>query len=75
MSLEASAGEIRLTIQDNGVGFDVNRIFSAPANVAGGIGLRSIRDQAEVLGGRLAIHSGTAGTRVEISAPFPVAER
>ena len=75
MSLEASAGRIKLTIQDNGVGFDVNRIFSAPASVAAGIGLRSIRDQAEVLGGRLAIYSSTAGTIVEVSAPFTAEER
>ena len=70
MSLEASAGRVRLTIQDNGVGFDVTHIFSAPASVVSGIGLRSIRDQAEVLGGRLAISSSTAGTRLELSAPF-----
>jgi signal transduction histidine kinase len=75
MALEASPGGVKLTIQDNGVGFDVARMFSAPASVAGGIGLRSIRDQAEVLGGRLAIHSSTAGTRVEVSAPWSTEER
>lgn len=75
MSLGASAGKLTLTVQDDGVGFDVARLFSAPPSVASGIGLRSIRDQAEVLGGRLAIDSSAAGTRLEVSAPFQVVER
>jgi signal transduction histidine kinase len=74
MSLEAWAGRIALTIQDNGVGFDTARSLSAPPGVASGIGLRSIRDQAEVLGGGLAIDSSPAGTRLIISAPFSVEE-
>ena len=62
-----------LNIQDNGVGFDVSRLMNAPANVSQGIGLRSLREQAASLGGRLDIVSGPAGTRLELAAPFALA--
>ena len=70
MALEAKGGRLVLTVQDNGVGFDVGRQFSAPASVASGIGLRSIREQAGSLDGSLAIESSAAGTRLEVAAPF-----
>jgi len=68
--LEARGERVVLGIKDNGVGFDVERLFSAPANVAQGIGLRSMRDQAVSLGGSLEIESGPQGTRLELSVPF-----
>ena len=68
--LEARGGMVVLNIQDNGVGFDVTRLLNAPANVAQGIGLRSLREQAASLGGRLDIVSGPEGTRLELAAPF-----
>jgi two-component system NarL family sensor kinase len=70
MVLEAQGDSARLTIQDNGVGFDVDRLLGAPANVTSGIGLRSIREQAAGLGGKLEIVSGPDGTRLELSVPF-----
>jgi len=70
MAIEAKEQRLVLTLQDNGVGFDAGRQFSAPAQVASGIGLRSIREQADSLGGSLVIESGAAGTRLEVSAPF-----
>jgi two-component system NarL family sensor kinase len=70
MVLEAREDCVVLTIQDNGVGFDVARLFGAPANVASGIGLRSIREQAAALGGKLEIASGPGGTRLELSVPL-----
>ena len=49
------------------------RMFSAPASVASGIGLRSIRETAQELGGRLEVESGPDGTKLVVSvAPFPV---
>ena len=63
-----------LTIQDNGVGFDVARLFGAPPNVASGIGLRSIREQAAALGGKLEIVSGRGGTRLKLAVPFVPAQ-
>jgi signal transduction histidine kinase len=63
-----------LTIQDNGVGFDVAKMLDAPPNVASGIGLRAIREQAATLGGKLEMTSGPTGTKLELSAPFAAPE-
>lgn len=70
MVLEVRGDKMVLAIQDDGVGFDVAALVSAPANVAQGIGLRSMREQAASLGGTLDIASGAAGTRLELSVPF-----
>jgi len=59
-----------LTIRDDGVGFEVTGLLRGPASVASGIGLRSIREQAAALGGKLEIESGPAGTKLVVSAPF-----
>ena len=74
MALEARGDRIVLTMEDNGVGFDVAKLLAAPASVASGIGLRSIREQAATLGGRLEITSGPGGTKLELSAPFAAPE-
>lgn len=70
MVLEPEGAGAVLKIQDNGVGFDVARLLSAPASVASGIGLRSIREQAAALGGKLDIVSSPGGTRLELVVPF-----
>jgi two-component system NarL family sensor kinase len=70
MALEAQGGSVVLTIRDNGLGFDVARLLGAPVNVASGIGLRSIREQAAALGGKLEIVSGPGGTNLELALPF-----
>ena len=69
-ALAENSGQLVLTFQDNGVGFDAARVFAAPASVTGGIGLRSIREQAESVGGKLVIASGPDGTKLEVSVPF-----
>lgn len=74
VALEASGDQITFKIEDNGIGFDVAKLVAAPASVASGIGLRSIREQAAALGGRLEITSGPGGTKLELSAPFAAAE-
>ena len=70
MALGEESERLLLTVEDNGVGFDASQQFAAPAGVASGIGLRSIREQAASLGGKLVVESGTAGTRLEVSVPF-----
>lgn len=70
LELAEHEGRLVLTFRDNGVGFDAERVFAAPASVSGGIGLRSIRDQAANLGGKLAVESGPSGTKLEITVPF-----
>jgi two-component system NarL family sensor kinase len=73
VALEVHDGRLVLSIRDNGVGFDSAALFSAPASVASGIGLRSIRETAHELGGRLEVESGSDGTKLVVSvAPFPV---
>jgi signal transduction histidine kinase len=70
MVLARRGSGLSLRISDNGVGFDPARMFSAPANVDSGIGLRSIREQASAVGGRLDIESGPMGTTLLISAAY-----
>ena len=73
VALQVSGGQLVLSIHDNGVGFDAQRVFSAPANVASGIGLRSMREAAHELGGKLEVETGPDGTKLVVSvAPFPV---
>jgi len=69
-ALEMADDRVVLTIQDDGVGFDVAALLRAPASVASGIGLRSIREQAAALGGNVEIESGPAGTKLVVSVPF-----
>lgn len=70
MTLEGGEGRVVLRIADNGIGFDVERFFRAPASVSQGLGLRSLREQAASLGGDFEIRSGADGTVLRLSAPF-----
>jgi len=63
-------GSVVLRFQDNGAGFDATRLFSSPPTLTGGIGLRTIREQAEALGGILLVESGPEGTTLELTVPF-----
>jgi signal transduction histidine kinase len=70
ITLEARESGVALVVRDDGVGFDVAALLAAPASIAGGIGLRSIRDQALAVGGKLQIESGPSGTKLEVTAPY-----
>jgi signal transduction histidine kinase len=60
-------GEVRLTISDDGKGFDSTRL---PPPHAGHFGLFGMRERVEKLGGHLQIHSEPGkGTRIEVVAP------
>jgi signal transduction histidine kinase len=73
VALEVRDGYLVLSICDNGVGFDAGRLFSGPASVASGLGLRSLRESAQELDGRLEVESGPDGTKLVVSVvPFPV---
>jgi PAS domain S-box-containing protein len=57
--------EIRLTIIDDGVGFDVSQVHSSP-----GLGLVSIHERARMLGADVEIRSSPSrGTQVELRLP------
>jgi signal transduction histidine kinase len=73
-ALKAADGQLTLTLQDNGIGFDVERSLRGPADVAAGIGLRSIREQTEALGGKMAIESSASGTTLVISVAISPVE-
>jgi len=75
LTLELRDRDIALRVEDNGIGFDVKGLSEAPPSLAAGIGLRTIREQTEHLGGSLQIESGSKGTRLLAVVPLdPSAE-
>jgi signal transduction histidine kinase len=74
MSLRYGDGRITLSVRDNGVGFDVDRLLRRPVEVGVGIGLRSIREEAEALGGNITVESSPSGTKLVVSVAISPAE-
>ena len=63
--VQQSRREWRLTVTDDGVGFDV-----AGLSPVGGFGLRGIRERVEILAGHVDISSGVdSGTTVQVRIP------
>ena len=61
--LEAAGGELRMTVTDDGAGFDVALAGADSKHY----GLRVMGQRAERIGGRLSVHSSPGqGTRVEV---------
>jgi signal transduction histidine kinase len=70
MQLCGSAHRISLTVVDDGTGFDVEAAWGK------GLGLISMRERLEPLGGRLTIRSTpSVGTQVEVVAPILEVEK
>lgn len=69
LRLEAANGHLRLTVEDDGKGFDPVRLLDGP-EIPTGIGLRSMRDQVRQLLGDFQIDSGPGGTRLSVSLPL-----
>lgn len=69
MVLTFERSGVALSVQDDGVGFDVARMQHDPSR---GIGLRNLRERVAMLGGRFDIGSGQAGTRLHAWLPLPV---
>jgi signal transduction histidine kinase len=68
MDLAGGPSGVTLTITDDGRGFDVE------AAAGGGLGLTSIRERVESIGGTLEIHSTRgSGTRLTINVPIQTA--
>jgi signal transduction histidine kinase len=66
--LAPDSGHVRLTVRDDGSGFTPGQDAS-PTNGTG-LGLRTMRERAELLGGRLEIQSAPgSGTCVEVIVP------
>jgi PAS domain S-box-containing protein len=64
--LSAEDGKLRLSVKDDGVGFDPQAV-----RAAGGHGLHNIAERAKLLGARLAIDSQPrAGTEISLEMPL-----
>jgi len=64
--LQGDATLLHVTIEDDGTGFDVNSAWGK------GLGLVSMHERLEALGGSLQIHSAPGRhTRLEVSVPLP----
>jgi PAS domain S-box-containing protein len=74
VALAAEPGRVTLTIADNGAGFDTER--PPAASGSRGMGMASMRERAEAVGGRPRIESAPGrGTRVIVEVPHVAAPR
>jgi two-component system sensor histidine kinase DegS len=65
IQMDSSASGIRVSIEDNGKGFEVEKI-----DEKGGMGLQVIRDRVQMLGGTMEIHSSlNHGTHILFQIP------
>lgn len=65
LQIDSNETDVRLTVEDNGKGFDVEMMEEK-----GGIGLKVIRDRVEMLGGEMQIHSVIGqGTHIMFQIP------
>jgi signal transduction histidine kinase len=71
VTIETRPGAVRLTIADDGRGFDRDQSVGAPGR---GEGIAGMIERAEALGGRLQIASVPGeGTRIDVTLPLPAA--
>ena len=74
LSMHFTANEIKMTIEDNGRGFDVPE-SPAEFSPSGHFGLLGMHERAELIGANLDIQSAIGeGTRLTVSLPFPMEE-
>ena len=67
--LKIMEAEIEVSIEDNGRGFDPNAVTSN--TMEGGIGLFSMRERAELVGGNLSVES-SPGNGCQVSLHIPL---
>jgi len=72
LQLRFESRALKLTIQDDGHGFDVKSVREDPSR---GIGLRNMRERIEYIGGHLAVHSEPGQTRITAELPGRVIKR
>ena len=66
VALTAMGGELRLEIEDDGIGLAARNGATPPT----GTGLVGIRERVRALGGQLTLH-GERGMRLEVRVPLP----
>ena len=70
LSLKRAEGNVELSIDDDGTGFDVGHALSG-GQPGTGLGLTSIRERSELSGGSFTIESRKgAGTTIRVSWPY-----
>jgi signal transduction histidine kinase len=70
IKIELLPGRLVLVVEDNGLGFDIDAVERA-AHAREGLGIASMRERAEVLGGWLRIVSSPdKGARIELNIPL-----
>ena len=67
LSLRRLGSQVELRVADDGHGFDQSNLLQQEP---GHLGLASMRERAELMDGRLDIHSIERGTRVRVIAPL-----
>ncbi|MGE5574477.1 MAG: sensor histidine kinase [Bacteroidota bacterium] len=71
VSLAVRPGEVEVTVENDGRGFDPARTHDGSRREGEGYALGIMRERAEVAGGRLEIHSAPRqGTRVRVRIPL-----
>jgi signal transduction histidine kinase len=74
VTLYCDEAELRVAIQDDGRGFDLDSVLE-DAGTETGIGLAGMRERLDLIGGWLDIQtSAGAGTRLEAHVPLPVSD-
>jgi PAS domain S-box-containing protein len=67
---------IQVTVEDNGVGFDIDAIRAVNDPAKGGFGLFNIRERLDQIGGSVIIHARAGkGTRITLTAPIEKQEK
>jgi len=70
LRLATLSEEVRLTVRDNGRGFDARRSVRETERREGGLGLASMRDRIRAMSGRLVVESAPGlGTTVDAGLP------
>jgi PAS domain S-box-containing protein len=68
--LEIRDDEIRLIVEDDGIGFDLDSMAKAARKPGRGLGLTSMKERADLLGGRLEIETTPGrGTTIFVNVP------
>lgn len=70
VSVRVRAGLLRLTVWDDGPGFDV-AVALEKSRRGDSTGLGGMKDRVALYGGRLSLQSGEDGTRLEAVVPMP----
>lgn len=71
VSMLAQGNLLKVTIQDDGVGFDVDSVVNPNYHERGSFGMVNMRERVEVAGGKLTIHSTPGkGTSIVLDIPL-----